>query len=51
MERWQGLRAHSPYEAPETEVLVTRIEEQFMHSPFNSSSNETLTRGLDEDFD
>ncbi len=31
MERWQGLRAHSPYQAPEAEVLVIRFEERFLN--------------------
>ena len=45
----RGMRI--PYETPETEVLVVSIEEQFMESPFNTSNNEMMSRGLDEDFD
>ena len=51
LERGHGFRAHSSYVAPEAEVLVTYLEEQFLQSRFNASNNETLSRGLDEDFD
>ena len=50
MERWQGLRAHSPYQAPEAEVLVIRFEERFLGT-YNKDNNENLNRGSDEDFD
>jgi hypothetical protein len=39
MERWQGLRAHSPYQAPEAEVLVIRFEERFLNGT-NPHNNE-----------
>ena len=51
MHKWQGVRVRTPYESPETEVLAVGFEEQFLQSPFNSDNNETLNRGLDEDFD
>ena len=49
MERWQGLRALSPYQAPEAEVLEIRFEERFL--AYNNDNNEILNRGSDEDFD
>ena len=39
MERWQGLRVHSPYQAPEAEVLVIRFEERFLDGT-NPHNNE-----------
>ena len=41
MERWQGLRAHSPYQAPEAEVLVIRFEERFL-TETNGDGNDKL---------
>ena len=45
MDRWQGLRAHSPYEAPEAEVLVIRFEERFLDGTYNKDNNETVGSG------
>lgn len=42
MERWQGLRAHSPYQAPEAEVLVIRFEERFLDGTYNGDGNDKL---------
>ena len=41
MERWQGLRAQSPYQAPEAEVLVIRFEERFLNGT-NGDGNDKL---------
>ena len=51
MQKWQSARVRTPYESPQAEVLVVGFEEQFLQSPFNSNNNESLSRGLDEDFD
>lgn len=50
MEKWQGGRVRSPYERPDAEWLSVHFDEQFMQTTFNTSKNEVMSRGEDEDF-
>ena len=43
-----GVRA--PYESPEAEMLLIRLEERLLDGSFTTSQTESLTYGEDGDF-